>query len=207
MDPFSKLVELFMRFPGVGARQARRFSYFLLAQDPDTLQKLSQNILQLKRHMTQCTHCYRYFNSEYTPDKDTCPICDGPNTDKTTLMIVEKDVDIESVRKSAAFDGRFFVLGGLISLSSKKSVPKIRTGELINETDRSAKKEGLKEIIFGLTLNTEGEHTREILMEKLKPLTQKYSLTVTTLGRGFSTGTELEYSDDDTLKNALKNRY
>jgi recombinational DNA repair protein RecR len=40
----------------------------------------------------------------------------------------------------------------------------------------------------------------------LAPLAQKYDITMSALGRGLSTGTELEYSDSDTIKNALKNR-
>ena len=41
-----------------------------------------------------------------------------------------------------------------------------------------------------------------ILREKLSPL----NITLTTLGRGLSTGSELEYSDAETLSGALLNR-
>jgi len=67
-------------------------------------------------------------------------------------------------------------------------------------------KDELKEIIFALSLNPEGENTLQYTKKILEPLAQKYGIKVTTLGRGLSTGTELEYSDSDTLQNALKNR-
>ena len=207
MDPFSKLVDFFIRFPGVGSRQAKRFVYFLLTQDIKTLEKFSQLLTELKSTMSQCKRCYRFFNAEHTPNADICPICDGSNTDKTSMMIIEKYVDIESVRKSDVYHGRYFVFGGPIPLIQKKYIPKTRLKELSREIERAVKEDGLKEIIFGFTVNPEGEHTREMTLKEIQPLVDKHKLNVTTLGRGLSTGTELEYSDGDTLKNALKNRF
>lgn len=40
----------------------------------------------------------------------------------------------------------------------------------------------------------------------LKTAVEPLGIKISSLGRGLSTGTELEYSDNDTLKNALKNR-
>jgi len=42
--------------------------------------------------------------------------------------------------------------------------------------------------------------------EQLKDVIEKQGAKISSLGKGLSTGTELEYSDNDTLKNALKNR-
>ncbi len=196
-----------MRFPGVGSRQAKRFVYFLLTQNTQTLETFSRLLMELKTTMSQCGRCYRFFNAEHTSNADVCPICDGPNTDKTSMMIIEKYVDIESVRKSDVYHGRYFVLGGPIPLVQKKYVPKIRLKELSREIERAVKEDELKEVIFGLTVSPEGEHTREMTLKEIQPLINEYGLKVTTLGRGLSTGTELEYSDGDTLKNALKNRF
>ena len=44
------------------------------------------------------------------------------------------------------------------------------------------------------------------LRKTLCPLKEKYNFKISSLGRGLSTGTELEYSDDQTIQNALKNR-
>jgi recombination protein RecR len=207
MDAFSKLVDMFVRFPGVGARQAKRFVFFLLSQDTETIEEFKKLLTDLKRSMSQCEHCYRYFNAEYVPDADLCPICVGAATDKTIMMIVEKDVDIDNVKKTGIYAGRYFVFNGTIPLAQKRNMPKVRLEELVSEVSRAAQEEGLAEIIFGFTVNTEGEHTRDLILERLKDVITQYGLKTTTLGRGLSTGTELEYSDDDTLKNALKNRF
>lgn len=207
MDPFSRLVDQLTRFPGVGSRQAKRFVYYLLSQDRTMLEQLSRTLLELKGSMSQCSQCFRFFNAEHVPDVDLCSICAGRATDKTIMMIVEKEVDVENVVKSGSFFGRYFVLGGLIPLVQKRYTQKIRTDEFVTEVKRAIREDGLKEIIFGLTVSPEGDHTKEEIVQKIREIVEQNGLKVTSLGRGLSTGTELEYSDDDTLKNALRNRF
>ncbi len=69
-----------------------------------------------------------------------------------------------------------------------------------------SKKENLKEIILAFSLNPQGDHTDSYIREQLKDIAEKSGTKISSLGKGLSTGTELEYSDNDTLKNALKNR-
>jgi recombination protein RecR len=90
-------------------------------------------------------------------------------------------------------------------LIEKEPESKIRTQELIETIERRTKA-GLKELILALSLNSEGEHTREYVENLIGPLVKKHSLKVSILGRGLSTGTELEYSDAETIKNALIGR-
>ncbi len=206
MDSISKLVEKFSQFPGVGGRQAKRFVYFLLSQDKERLKELSETILHLGDNISQCSHCFRFFNTEHNPDTDICGICSSANTDKTTMMIVAKNIDLENVKKSGTYNGRYFILNGLVPIAGKKNFTQVRTTELAREIKRAATEEDLKEIIFAFTVNPEGDNTRMFLEKFLESLIKEHKIKLTTLGRGLSTGTELEYSDDSTLKNALKNR-
>jgi len=64
----------------------------------------------------------------------------------------------------------------------------------------------LKEIILAFSLSPQGDHTDFYVRQELRELAESLGLKISSLGRGLSTGTELEYSDNDTLKNALKNR-
>lgn len=206
MDSISKLIEKFSQFPGIGRRQAKRFVYFLLSQDKSRLNELSELILHLGDNISRCSRCFRFFNVEHFPNTQVCSICSGVNTDKTTLMIVAKDVDIENVQKSGIYDGRYFVLNGLVPIVNKKKFEQVRTKELVNEVKRAATEDNLKEVIFAFTVNPEGDNTKMFIAKLLEPLAETYDFKMTTLGRGLSTGTEVEYSDDSTLKNALKNR-
>jgi recombination protein RecR len=121
-------------------------------------------------------------------------------------LIVEKDADYENIKKSRNYSGMYFILGGLVPIVTKETPNFVRIKELITTVESRAKKENLKEIIIALSLNPQGEHTDMYLREKMSPLVEKYKFKIVSLGRGLSTGTELEYSDSDTIKNALKNR-
>ncbi len=119
-------------------------------------------------------------------------------------MIVARDIDLENIEKSHSFNGKYFVLGGTVPILDKNPETKIHLKELLALVEKKSKV--LKEIILGFSLNPESEYTSQFIIEALNPVITKYNLKISHLGRGLSTGTELEYSDADTIKNALKNR-
>ncbi|MEK7661905.1 MAG: toprim domain-containing protein [Patescibacteria group bacterium] len=205
MDSARKLAEYFSKFPGIGPRQARRFVYFLLSQNGSFAEGLSRALADLKNAARQCESCKRFFE-ETLGKSELCDVCRSPLTDKTVLMVVEKDIDFENVRKSGVYKGQYFILGGLLPILEKNPVGAIRIRELISLIEKLAPKGGLKEIIIALSANTEGDNTFNYIKKTLEPIAQKYKLAVSGLGRGFSTGLEIEYSDAETLGNALKNR-
>ncbi len=198
MSPIDKLTELFEHFPGIGPRQARRFVQYLLSASPAARSALASQIQALGRESAQCKLCYRWFTKDEKSAAQLCTICGDESRDKEVLFVVEKDADIDNVERSG-YKGRYFVLGGTIPLGSEEPGKFIRLRELDSRV-----KEGMhKEIILGLSATTEGDHTREILQERLKGLRAK----VSSLGRGLSTGSELEYADPDTIAQALGNRH
>lgn len=204
MDPLNRLQDLFKQFPGIGPRQAKRFVYFLLGTSDGFRTALAKEVTELSSRVTLCTSCYRFFDKK-NPDAHLCPICRDPNRDHESLMVVAKDVDLEAVEKSKVYSGYYFVLGNSLSLVEQDPESKLRTQELVLAIERRAKA-GLKELILALSLNAEGEHTREYVENLVGPLVKMHGLKVTILGRGLSTGTELEYSDAETIKNALIGR-
>ena len=113
-------------------------------------------------------------------------------------MIVEKDVDIESIEKSLAYHGRYFVLGGLAPFIDTDLESSIRVRELEKLIQEKGTVNNLSEIIFALAANPEGDRTADLIKEKIAPLQERFKFKVSQLGRGFSTGTEVEYSDADT---------
>lgn len=121
-------------------------------------------------------------------------------------MIVAKDIDLETVHKSGAYDGCYFILGGLIPLFEKEPEKIVRLNQLIDKVEKESKEGHLKEIILALSANTEGDYTADLIKAKLQPLLERQQIKISTLGRGLSTGTEVEYSDKETILNALKNR-
>ena len=202
-DTIKELSKYFAQFPGIGERQSKRFVYFLLSRDKAYLSRLSTLINNLQKAISQCPICFRYFEND---NNEICDICSRKDIDPSTLAIVEKDADLESLKKSGAYKGRYFVLGGLVPVVEKDTEKFVRISELKNRIKDEIAKGSLKEIILAFSINPQGEHTDLYVRRELNSLTDNTDIRVVSLGRGLSTGTELEYSDSETLKNALHNR-
>jgi recombination protein RecR len=203
MNPIERLAQQFKEFPGIGERQAKRFVYFLLHKHPSYIKELSEAILEIKNQIHQCSSCFVFFQGG---QEKLCEVCRNPATNKSQLLVVEKDADYESIRKSKTYNGMYFILGGLVPIVTKETPNFIRSKELIRTIEERSEHNNLKEVILALSLNPQGEHTDLYLREILSPLKKDKELSIVSLGRGLSTGTELEYSDSETIKNALRNR-
>jgi len=203
MDSINKLIEIFEDFPGIGPRQAKRFVYFLLTRNANFLNSFGDNIKSLKNLINVCSSCQRFYQKDASQE-NVCSICRNVNRNKETLMVVSRDIDLEQMEKAHCFDGMYFVLGGTIPILEKEPERRIRAKELIAKI-KDMQKNNLTEIIIATSLNPEGENTADYV-EKIIKQELGDGIKITTLGRGLSTGTELEYSDSETLKNAIKNR-
>lgn len=203
MNVIDELIEIFRKFPGVGPRQAERFVYFLLRQPKSSLNRLSSLIPSLADKVKVCQKCKIFFFADN--HANFCNICSDSNRDSSLLMIVGQDVDQKSIEKSD-YNGLYFILGGTVPVLEKDPNSKIRLNDLKKSIEKRKKENDLKEIIIALNANPEGENTTEIVRSEIKNFTEKNDIKVSILGRGLSTGTELEYSDSETIKNALKNR-
>jgi recombination protein RecR len=200
MESVEKLAKRFGEFPGIGPRQARRFVYFLLWNAPEFAKGLAEEILALRKSVRLCPSCFRFFSNGKGA---ACSTCADPNRDDSSLLVVCRDSDRETVEKSAAYRGHYFVLGGSIPILEQNPEKRIRAKELLENVGKRAE---LREIIIAVNATPEGEHTAEFIASFLKDIAAERKIRITKLGRGLSTGLELEYSDPETLANALKNR-
>src|SRR3989344_4250216 len=201
MDSIDQLTRIFEKFPGIGPRQAQRFVQFLLRTSPATRRELAQAISQLGGSVHECGQCFRYFAG----DVKLCDICANPERDAGSLAIVATDADLAALERSHDYRGLYFVVGGTISLGSEKS-HNLRIDKLLASMPKRLKN-GLKEIILAFPANPEGDATADrIRHELVRGLPSYRQLKVTSLGRGLSTGSELEYADPETLKSALESR-
>lgn len=205
MTSIEKLAEIFEKFPGIGRRQSKRFVYFLLTRNRGFLEDLSTNLLSLKKSIKVCGFCQRFYQSESDGFR-FCKICGNNDRDSHVLMVVEKDADLENIEGTGSYNGKYFVLGGTVPILEEKPESKVRSSELLSLIENEVKESGLSEIILATSANPEGDSTNLYLLSILKPLSQN-GIKISTLGRGLSTGTELEYSDKDTIKNALESRH
>ena len=124
----------------------------------------------------------------------------------SSLLVVEKDSDLEAVRRSGTYKGAYFVFGSTIPIADEKTIEHTRLKELRKRVEQNIKDNSLKEIILAFSLSPQGEYTDTYLKQIILPLIENSDVKITSLGRGLSTGSELEYSDKDTLGYALQNR-
>jgi recombination protein RecR len=203
MTPLERLTELFQRFPGIGPRQAQRFVFHLLKENPEYIDSLSSLIRDVRSSVRECDRCFRFFAKKN--GESTCAICADPTRDASLMMIVERDADIAPIERGKSYNGLYFVLGGTIPLLDQEHAARTR-GPALKAIVEKRLGEGLEEVILAFSVNPDGENTARYVEAQLASWTESGKLTVSTLGRGLSTGSELEYVDSETIKNALKNR-
>jgi recombination protein RecR len=206
MSPLDKLTAYFEKFPGVGLRQARRFAFHILTLPEPETKEIASLITSLSDSVTECERCHRFF-SESGHQQPRCKICRDENRDTSKLLIVARDSDIDAIERSRVYDGYYFVLGGTVPLlSNPADQPKVRAGTLKAFIEREFEAKHLSEVILAFAVNPDGENTSRFIESLLKGFEDNKQLTISYLGRGLSTGSELEYADPETIKQALTHR-
>lgn len=201
-DSLTNLTELLKKLPGIGPRQSRRLALWFVRRDEKWIKDFADILIEARNSIKICDVCKRLHPKN--TNSVTCDICSSEARNHGILLVVEKDVDLENIERTGAYDGIYFVLGGTAGPLDKEPERKIRVRSLLKLI--SEKSSGINEIIFALSATTDGEDTIVYLEEKLRQVIKDNNIKVSKLGRGLSTGTELEYVDKDTMTHALKGR-
>ena len=191
-----------MRLPGIGPRQAARFAYTLLDEDKTTIQGFSDVLGELGKIVGRCDECFRSIERKNGVTK--CPLCDQGAFH--AILVVEKDQDLDTILKSGVWREAYHILGGAVSLMNEKTRVTERIRALYHRVEKRSKTNSPLEIVLATSATTEGDSTGLYIERVLEPFIKDKKITLTRLGRGISTGTEMEYADPQTLKSALSNR-
>lgn len=185
------LIEKLSEFPSVGPKTAERYVFYLLRQKPEKLKNLAAGISELLDKIKVCPSCLMI--TETIP----CSICADENRQTDVLCIVENVQNLLSLESTKQYNGRYFVLGGLIDTINGTGPEDLNIEKLI----KKIKAENTKELIIALNFTLEGETTAlyltKILGDRLK---------ISRLAKGLPAGSNLEYADELTLGSALKYR-
>jgi len=185
-------VEQLSSLPGIGKRTALRLVLNLLNRSEDEINRFSNAFTSMKFNVKKCTSCGN------VSDVETCVICSNTKRNKSQICIVEDIRDILAIEATESYNGIYHVLGGIIS-----PMDGVGPGDLnINTLIEKLKTENITEIIFALSATMEGDTTNYYLYKKIAP----FSIDVTSLSRGVSVGSELQYADELTLSRSLLNR-
>jgi len=200
--PIENLINQFTKLPSVGPRQATRFTSYLLKKPDSEIKEFARTLIDLK-NITQCSLCYKNIEIEEDNAAPLCSICKNKKRDRSTICIVEKDSNLETIEHTRRYKGLYHVLGtDQVEFLDEGFKKTSHLNELVN---RTKKDKNIKEIIIATSATTNGDtlalYTMRILKKNLP-----VDIRVTRLGRGLSTGSELEYMDEETLSQALIGR-
>ena len=187
-----ELVNELCRLPGIGTRSATRIAYHLLNRPREDVAALIDTLRRFMENVRVCSVCFN------VSETDPCPICADENRDHSTICVVEEPQDLAAIENTEAYNGVYHILGGVLNPLDGITPEKLHISELLNRIDSG----NVKELIIALNPTPEGETTTLYLMKELSGK----SVKITTLAQGISAGSDLEFADKRTIRQAIENR-
>ncbi|WP_339022774.1 toprim domain-containing protein [Spiroplasma endosymbiont of Crioceris asparagi] len=182
------IIEKLKSLDGITSKAAEKILFDLII-NKSKLDNVNELINQIRHDYSICEICFFY---KY---KNKCKFCDESNRKKTLICVVSKMTDAYRILNSE-FKGLIHVLGGEINVQKGITPNKLKIDELIKRIHDNI------EIIMGLNYTFEGEVTFNFIVNKIN----NKKVKVTRFARGISSGSVINYIDEDTLNNAIKNR-
>ncbi|MBW2085482.1 MAG: recombination protein RecR [Deltaproteobacteria bacterium] len=186
------LIENLSRLPGIGRKTATRLALFILRQPEDRVQALAKSILEVKEKILFCSVCHNF------TEEDPCRMCRDPNRDTGIICVIEGPGDVMALEATGVFQGRYHVLGGVLSPLNGIGPEDLYIKELLARLEKG----DAQEVLLATGSSVEGEATANYLADLLK----EKGVRVTRIAQGMPLGADLEYVDEATLRKAVNNR-
>lgn len=191
-DSVKKLIDSFKNLPGIGSKTAERLAFSMIDFDKERLTFFSDAICSVRDKISKCSICGNI------ADDSVCSICANPSRVSSVLFVVERAKDIVLFEKLGVYNGRYHVLGGLISPLDGIGPDDINLSKLIDRISS----ENISEVILALKPSIEGETT----MQYIKKLLEDIDVKISKIATGVPIGTDIEYIDSLTLEMAIDER-
>jgi recombination protein RecR len=184
------------KLPGVGARTAERYAYFLLRAEERTSDKLAAAITELHKGVKNCPVTFALIDA----DEDISSLYSDPDRNKKLIAVVEEPLDIIALERTGQFNGTYHVLGGAISPIDGVGPEQLHIPELL----KRLVEDEVEEVIIATNASVEGESTALFLQRHIADA--GITVAMSRLARGIPVGVDLEYADQITLSHALEGR-
>ncbi|MET3576829.1 recombination mediator RecR [Bhargavaea ullalensis] len=191
-EPISKLIDSFMKLPGIGPKTAARLAFYVLDMKEDTVMEFSRALVDAKRKLTYCSVC------GHITDTDPCRICQDPSRDRSIICVVQEPKDVIAMEKMRDYTGLYHVLHGAISPMDGIGPEDINIPDLL----KRLQDETVQEVILATNPTIEGEATSMYISRLIKPS----GIRTTRIAHGLPVGGDLEYADEVTLSKAIEGR-
>lgn len=190
------MIEEFGTLPGVGARTAERYAYYLLRRDARTAERLAGAVGKLHNGVAVCPVTFALMN----PGEDVSPLYSGAERDQSTVAVVEEPLDIVALERTGQYKGTYHVLGGVISPIDGVGPEQLHIPQLL----KRLQDDNVSEVIIATNASVEGESTALFIQRQIQDA--KIDTQISRLARGIPVGVDLEYADQITLSHALEGR-
>ena len=187
-----RLIAMLAKLPGLGPRSARRVALHLLKRREALLAPLVAALGTAAERVRPCAVCGNLDTAEH------CAVCRDERRDGAVICVVEGVADLWALERTAAFRGRYHVLGGVLSALDGVGPEDLAIPRLVAR----ARDPGVTEVIVATSATVDGQTTAHYITDRLADC----GVEVTQLAQGVPVGGELEYLDDGTLAAALKAR-
>ena len=192
-EPIAKLIDSYMKLPGIGAKSATRMAFYTIDMPADDVTDFAKALISAKRDLHYCSICGNI------TENDPCVICADKTRDQSKLIVVEQPKDVMSLEKMREYHGLYHVLHGVLSPIEGKGPEDLNITSLVK---RLQDNEAIQEVILATNATPEGEATAMYISRLLKPA----GLKTTRLAHGLAVGSDIEYADEMTLFKAIEGR-
>ncbi len=191
-QPISRLMESYMKLPGIGEKTAARLAFYTVNMQEEDVTSFAKSLISVKRDLRYCSICGNL------TEQDPCVICADKHRDQSMILVVEHSKDVISLEKMQEYKGLYHVLHGVLSPIEGTGPEDITIPQLIQRLQN----ETVQEVILATNATAEGEATAMYLSRLIKPA----GITVSRLAHGLSVGSDIEYADEITLSKAVEGR-
>lgn len=191
-EPLQKAIEELSKLPSIGKKTAQRLALHLLKSSQANVDSLVTAIADLKSKIRFCKICFNISVEE------ECEICKSHKRDRTILCIVEDVSDVIAIEKTNEYNGLYHVLGGVLNPLANINADSLHIKELLKRIERKE----IREVIFALNPDAEGDATSLYLTKLLK----EYPIKLSRIARGLPIGGDLEFADSATIGRAFLGR-
>ena len=191
-EPIARLMDSFMKLPGIGAKTAARLAFFCMDMREEDVLNFANSLISCKRDLRMCSVCGN------VTQEDPCEICANTTRDRTKILVVEDARDVMSMERMKEYKGLYHVLHGVLSPMEGTGPDDINITSLITRLQDPE----IQEVIIATNATAEGEATAMYLSRLIKPA----GIKVTRLAHGLAVGSDIEYADEMTLFRAIEGR-
>ncbi len=188
----SNLIKALSKIHGFGNRSALRATINLISNKDEKLTPLIKALIDVETNISTCSICGNF------DTVNPCPICSDSKRDSRTLCIIPDIASLWAMERGNIYNGKYHIIGGILSAINGVEPSDLN---LFNIKDR-IKNEKIEEVILALPATIDAKITSHYIINLLKDTDVK----ITELMHGIPMGGELDYLDEGTISEALKQR-